>query len=83
MPASLMYYLDLTPESETAKNKKLKLRLIKGEAGGTSGQLVTQGLGMPYLDVPENFRSTSFSQAIMEYGVPIVEHAGGCSTLRS
>jgi hypothetical protein len=49
--------------------------LIKGGGGDTSGPEVAERPGMPYLGAPEGFRSISFSQAIMEYGAPLMEHA--------
>jgi hypothetical protein len=57
------------------KAKKRKLRLVKGGGGGKSGPAVIERPGMPYLGAPEGFRSIPFSQAIMEYGTPLVEQA--------
>jgi hypothetical protein len=55
------------------KAKKRKLRLVKGGGGEASEPAVVERPGMPYLGAPEGFRSISFSQAIMEYGAPLVE----------
>jgi hypothetical protein len=62
-------------KAKQQKVKKRKLRLIKGGGGDTSGPEVAERPGMPYLGAPEGFRSISFSQAIMEYGAPLMEHA--------
>ncbi len=60
-------------KAKQQKAKKRKLRLIKGGAGETSRPSVIERPGMPYLGAPEGFRSISFSQAIMEYGGPVLE----------
>jgi hypothetical protein len=62
-------------KAKQQKAKKRKLRLIKGGARDASGPAVAERPGMPYLGAPEGFRSISFSQAIMEYGAPLVEQA--------
>jgi len=51
------------------------LRLIKGGGGNPSGPAVAERPGIPHLGAPEGFRSISFSQAIMEYGAPLMEQA--------
>jgi len=60
-------------KAKQQKVKKRKLRLIKGGGGDTSGPVITERPGMPHLGAPKGFRSISFSQAIMEYGSPLVE----------
>ena len=62
-------------KSKQQKAKKRKLKLIKSGGSGTSGPAVVERPGMPYLGAPEGFRSISFSQAIMEYGAPLMEQA--------
>jgi hypothetical protein len=62
-------------KAKQQKVKKRKLRLVKGGAGDASRPTVVERPGMPYLGAPEGFRSISFSQAIMEYGTPLVEQA--------
>jgi len=62
-------------KTKQQKVKKRKLRLIKGGGGDTSGPAVAERPGMPHLGAPEGFRSISFSQAIMEYGAPLMEQA--------
>ena len=62
-------------KAKQQKVKKRKLRLIKGGGGDTFGPEVAERPGMPYLGAPEGFRSISFSQAIMEYGAPLMEQA--------
>jgi hypothetical protein len=62
-------------KAKQQKVKKRKLRLIKGGGGDTSGPAVAEKPGMPNLGAPEGFRSISFSQAIMEYGAPLMEQA--------
>ena len=62
-------------KAKQQKVKKRKLRLIKGGGGDTSGPEVAERPGMPHLGAPEGFRSISFSQAIMEYGSPLMEQA--------
>jgi hypothetical protein len=62
-------------KAKQQKVKKRKLRLIKGGGGDTSGPAVAERPGMPHLGAPEGFRSISFSQAIMEYGAPLMEQA--------
>ena len=57
------------------KEKKHKLKLIKGRGRDTSAPTVAERPGMPYLGAPEGFRSISFSQAIVEYGAPLMEQA--------
>ena len=60
-------------KAKQQKIKKRKLRLIKCGGGDTSGPAVAERPGMPHLGAPKGFRSISFSQAIMEYGSPLVE----------
>jgi hypothetical protein len=60
-------------KAKQQKAKKRKLRLVKGGAGDAARSSVIERPGMPYLGAPEGFRSISFSQAIMEYGAPLVE----------
>jgi hypothetical protein len=62
-------------KTKQQKVKKRKLRLIKGGGGDTSGPAVVERPGMPHLGAPEGFRSISFSQAMMEYGAPLMEQA--------
>ena len=62
-------------KAKQQKMKKRKLRLIKGGGGDTSGPAVAEKPGVPDLGTPEGFRSISFSQAIMEYGAPLMEQA--------
>ena len=62
-------------KAKQQKAKKRKLRLVRGGRGTTSGPTVIERPGMPDLEAPEGFRSISFSQAIMEYGAPLMEHA--------
>ena len=62
-------------KAKQQKAKKRKLRLIKDGARDTSGAEVLERPGMPDLGAPEGFRSISFSQAIMEYGTPLVEQS--------
>ncbi len=62
-------------KAKQQKAKKRKLRLIKGGGGDSSGPAVAERPGMPHLGAPEGFRSISFSQAIMEYGAPLMEQA--------
>jgi hypothetical protein len=62
-------------KAKQQKAKKRKLRLIKGGGGDSSGPAVAERPGMPHLGAPEGFRSISFSQAIMEYGAPVMEQA--------
>jgi hypothetical protein len=62
-------------KAKQQKVKKRKLRLIKGGGGDTSGPVVAERPGMSDLGAPEGFRSISFSQAIMEYGAPLMEQA--------
>lgn len=38
---------------------------------------------MPYLGAPEGFRSISFSQAIMEYGAPLMAQAENEKTMNA
>lgn len=49
------------------------MKLINSGGSDTSRPAVVERPGMPYLGAPEGFRSISFSQAIMEYGAPLVE----------
>jgi len=60
-------------KTKQQKAKKRKLRLIKGGGEETPEPAVIKRPGMPHLGAPEGFRSISFSQAIMEYGTPLVE----------
>ena len=62
-------------KSKQQKAKKRKLRLIRGGGGKTFEPAVMERPGMPHLGAPEGFRSISFSQAIMEYGAPLIEQA--------
>lgn len=57
------------------KGKKHKLKLIKGRGRDTSAPMVAERPGMPHLGAPEGFRSISFSQAIVDYGAPLMEQA--------
>ncbi len=61
-------------KTKQQKGKKRKLKLVKG-GGGSPGPVISERPGMPHLGAPEGFRSISFSQAIMEYGAPLMEHA--------
>ena len=56
------------------KAKKRKLRLVK-TGTGKSGPSFMERPGMPHMGAPEGFRSISFSQAIIEYGRPLLEKA--------
>ena len=62
-------------KAKQQKAKKRKLRLVKGGAGDASQPAVFERPGMPHMGAPEGFRSISFSQAIMEYGKPLLEEA--------
>ena len=62
-------------KAKQQKVKKRKLRLIKGGGGDTSRPEVADQPGMSDLGAPKGFRSISFSQAIMEYGAPLMEQA--------
>ena len=62
-------------KTKQQKAQKRRMRLIKGGAGGAMRPEVIERPGMPYLGAPEGFRSISFSQAIMEYGQPLMELA--------
>jgi hypothetical protein len=57
------------------KTKKRKLRLVKGREADTSEPVVAERPGMPDMGAPEGFRSIPFSQAIVEYGAPLMEQA--------
>jgi len=60
-------------KAKQQKAKKRKLRLVKGGGGDTSGPAVIERPGVPDLGAPEGFRSIPFSQAIMEYGAPLMK----------
>lgn len=62
-------------KTKQQKAKKRKLRLVKGGAGDTSRPAIAERPGMPHMRAPEGFRSISFSQALMEYGKPLLEEA--------
>jgi hypothetical protein len=55
------------------KGKKRQLKLIKGGGRGISTPAFAEKPGMPHLGAPEGFRSISFSQAIVDYGTPVME----------
>ncbi len=56
------------------KAKKRKLRLVR-VGTGKSDPSVIERPGMPHMGAPEGFRSISFSQAIIEYGQPLLKTA--------
>ena len=60
-------------KAKQQKAKKRKLRLLKGGTRDGVPSSLIERPGMPYLVAPEGFRSISFSQAIMEYGSPLLE----------
>jgi hypothetical protein len=55
------------------KEKKRQFKLIKGGGRDISTPMFAERPGMAHLGAPEGFRSISFSQAIMEYGAPVME----------
>lgn len=68
-------------KTKQQKAQRRKLKLIKGGARGTLRPEVFERRGMPNLGAPEGFRSISFSQAIMEYGQPLMEQAENEKTM--
>jgi len=62
-------------KAKQQKLKKRKLRLVKGGGEGSKEQMIFERPGMPHMGAPEGFRSISFSQAMMEYAAPLMEHA--------
>jgi hypothetical protein len=56
------------------KAKKRKLRLVRTGTGKSSPSVIERP-GMPHMGAPEGFRSISFSQAIIEYGQPLLKIA--------
>jgi hypothetical protein len=70
-------------KTKQQKAHKRNLRLIKDGARGTSRPEVFERPGMPYLGAPEGFRSISFSQAIMEYGAPLMAQAENEKTMNA
>ncbi len=60
-------------KAKKQKEKKRQLKLIKGGGRDISTSTFAERPGMPHLGAPEGFRSISFSQAIVEYGAPVME----------
>jgi len=58
-------------KSGQQKKKKRTLRLVKSKP--KLDPQVIERPGMPHMGAPEGFRSISFSQAMMEYGKPLMD----------
>jgi len=62
-------------KAKQQKTKKRKLRLIKGQGGSSAESIGFERPAFSNMGAPPGFRSISFSQAMMEYAAPLMEHA--------
>ena len=63
--------------AKTKERARKKRSLKKLKPAKTQGTVVIPRPGLPYMGAPEGFRSISISQAIMEYGKPIMNYFDG------